>query len=92
MRQTDVVCRYGGDEFAVILNNTDVKVAQSLANRLMETVGEMPPPHQAMEFQVAASVGIALLNTDEELEQWVERADKALYRAKQSSQSRVCIA
>jgi diguanylate cyclase (GGDEF)-like protein len=92
MRQTDVVCRYGGDEFAVILNNTESKVAQSLADRLMEHVAEMPPPHPAMEFQVAASVGIALLETHEELEHWVARADKALYKAKQNGTSRVCVA
>jgi diguanylate cyclase (GGDEF)-like protein len=92
MRQTDVICRFGGDEFAVILNNTDVKVAQALANRLLDHVAEMTPPHQAMEFQVAVSVGIALLAVDEELEQWVERADKALYKAKQNGQTRVCIA
>ena len=92
MRQSDVVCRYGGDEFAVILNNTDVKVAQSLAQRLMDQVGEMPPPHGAMEFQVAASVGIAMLADNEELEQWLERADRALYKAKQNGQTRVCVA
>ncbi len=91
LRQTDVVCRYGGDEFAVILNNTDEKVAQTLGMRLMEQVAEMPAPHPAMEFQVGVSVGIAELSRHEELEQWVERADKALYKAKQSGNVRVCV-
>ena len=92
MRQTDVVCRFGGDEFAVILNSTETKVAQSLVQRLIDQVAEMPPPHPSMEFQVAVSVGIAQLGDNEDLEQWVERADRALYKAKQNGQTRVCVA
>src|SRR5690606_6433068 len=41
LRQSDVVCRYGGDEYAVVLNNTDVKVAQMLARRLVQSVTDM---------------------------------------------------
>jgi len=87
-----VLCRYGGDEFAAILHNTDWKMAQILARRLQEYVAAMPAPHPAMEFSIGASVGVAQLEADEELEEWIARADKALYKAKQNGRDRVCVA
>jgi diguanylate cyclase (GGDEF)-like protein len=83
LRQSDVICRNGGDEFSAILNNTDWKVAHSLAKRLQEQIALMPSPHPALEFQVSASIGLAQLDAAEELDEWVARADKALYKAKQ---------
>jgi diguanylate cyclase len=92
MRQTDVVCRYGGDEYAVVLNNTDLKVAQMLARRLMESITEMPSPHPSMEFAVGASVGLAEYDGEENLEAWIARADRALYMAKQNGNERIAVA
>lgn len=92
LRQTDVVCRYGGDEYAVLLNNTELKVAQMLARRLLETVASMPTPHQSMEFAVGASVGIAAYDGEENLESWIARADRALYTAKQMASDRIATA
>lgn len=92
LRQSDVLCRLGGDEFAAILYNTDWKMAQTLARRLQEQLAAMPAPHPAMEFSVGASVGVAQLEFHEELEEWVARSDKALYKAKQNGRERVCVA
>ncbi|MCA0377153.1 MAG: GGDEF domain-containing protein [Gemmatimonadetes bacterium] len=92
LRQSDVLCRLGGDEFAVILYNTDWKMAQTLGRRLQEQLAALPAPHPAMEFSVGASVGVAQLEFHEELEEWVARADKALYKAKQNGRERVCVA
>ncbi|WP_411278551.1 GGDEF domain-containing protein [Gemmatimonas sp.] len=92
LRQSDVLCRYGGDEFAVILHNTDWKMAQTLARRLQEQVATMPAPHPAMEFSIGASVGVAQLEAHEEVAEWIARSDKALYRAKQNGRDRVCVA
>ncbi len=92
LRQSDVLCRYGGDEFAAILHNTDWKMAQTLARRLQEQIAIMPSPHPAMEFQIGASVGVAQLDPFEDTAEWVARADKALYRAKQNGRDRVAIA
>lgn len=92
LRQSDVLCRMGGDEFAAILYNTDWKMAQTLARRLQEQLAAMPAPHPAMEFSVGASVGVAQLEFHEELEEWVARSDKALYKAKQNGRERVCVA
>ncbi len=92
MRQSDVVCRYGGDEYAVVLNNTDVKVAHMLARRLLEAVATMPSPHPSMEFAVGASVGIAEYDGEEQLDAWIARTDRALYTAKHSGSDRIAVA
>jgi len=92
LRQSDVLCRLGGDEFAAVLHNTDWKMAQTLAKRLQEQLAEMPAPHPSMEFSVGASVGVAQLEIHEDVEEWVARADKALYKAKQNGRERICVA
>lgn len=92
LRQSDVLCRYGGDEFAAILHNTDWKMAQTLARRLQEQIAVMPSPHPAMEFQIGASVGVAQLDPYEDTDEWIARADKALYKAKQNGRDRVAVA
>lgn len=92
LRQSDVICRIGGDEFAAILHNTDWKIAQTLARRLQDQLAHMPVPHPEMEFSLGVSVGVAQLEPKEEGEDWVARADKALYKAKQNGRDRVCVA
>lgn len=92
LRQSDVLCRYGGDEFAAILHNTDWKMAQTLARRLQDTLSQLPAPHPSMEFSIGASVGVAQLEPLEDAEAWKARADKALYKAKQNGRERVAIA
>lgn len=92
LRQSDVLCRFGGDEFTAILHNTDWKMAQTLARRLQEQLAGMPAPHPAMEFSIGASVGVAQLEMHEDVGEWLARADKALYKAKQNGRDRVCVA
>ena len=91
-RQSDVICRYGGDEFAVILNGCDMPVAQTLARRLVEQVRSLPLPTDRMEFALGASVGVAQLAAGEDVTQWVARADRAMYQAKRQATTSVMIA
>ena len=92
LRQSDVLCRVGGDEFAVILPNTDSKVAETLAHRVQDHLSRMPSPHPAMEFSMSASIGVAQLELYEELDEWFRRADQALYNAKRNGRERVVLA
>jgi diguanylate cyclase (GGDEF)-like protein len=52
----------------------------------------MPAPHPAMEFALGVSVGVAQLSPADDIESWVARADKALYKAKHHGRDRVCVA
>lgn len=92
MRQSDVVSRYGGDEFAVILNNCDAHAAETLAQRLVEQVRSLPRVHDAMEFALGVSVGVAQLLPGEEVPAWIERADGAMYQAKRQPMGATVIA
>jgi diguanylate cyclase len=92
LRQSDVVCRYGGDEFAVVLNGTDAIVAEKLAHRLVTAVHDLPLPDASMEFALGASVGVAQLLHGESLAEWIARADGAMYQAKKQMASGVNVA
>jgi len=91
LRESDTLCRYGGDEFVAILNNTDTKMAQSLAKRLVSLVGEMPSP-EGVKSKVGVSVGISQIGPTDDVASWVGRADQALYRAKANGRSCVVTA
>ncbi len=86
LRQTDTVCRFGGDEFAAILPNTDAKMALTLAKRLVSAVRDIPTSSEVAN-PLGVSVGLAQIQLTDTIEVWVERADKALYRAKQDGRS-----
>jgi len=90
-RQTDLPCRYGGDEFAVILPNTDAEGGLVAGERLREAVAGHRFEYEAHDFQMTISIGIALYNRSEEESpaDLVKRADAALYRAKEGGRNRV---
>lgn len=93
LRDGDVVARLGGDEFAVLLDRTgDVASVEDVAQRLREALGAFysavgPQP------QITASIGGALLVPGERVspQEWVQRADQALYAAKQAGRNCVVI-
>ncbi|WP_457574474.1 GGDEF domain-containing protein [Desulfolithobacter sp.] len=94
VRETDIVARYGGEEIAIIFPETTEKKALSLAERLRRRVAstttEAPETHSDREILITISIGIAGLtdgNTSPEL--LMEKADRALYAAKQAGRNRV---
>jgi diguanylate cyclase (GGDEF)-like protein len=89
VRSADVACRIGGDEFAVILPESSVIDAQQLSERLQETVAARPII-QAGRLDVSA--GVAELRQADDAASLFERADEALYRAKESGKGRVVTA
>ncbi|MDX1625424.1 MAG: diguanylate cyclase [Wenzhouxiangellaceae bacterium] len=85
LRGSDVFARFGGDEFAILLPDTDLEIARRLAERLRIAVSE----HVfASATDVTVSIGLASLATDEEFRGLFERADEALYEAKQEGRNR----
>ncbi len=87
MRTADTVCRWGGDEFAVIAEDADAAQAAVLLRRVMLALGE-PFFLGDISIDVSASVGLSLYPDDAgDAQALVDSADKAMYRAKRSSKS-----
>ena len=87
-RLGDIVVRYGGEEFVVLLSGVDLATAHAVAERIRESVAEPDDDRPS----VTASVGVALRDHGESFERLVERADKAMYFAKASGRDRVGVA
>lgn len=92
LRQYDIVGRYGGDEFAVILPRTDSKEALDVAERLRLAVQEYPFPckEELLEGKLTVSVGIAVYPKNA-TRSWdlIRLADEAMYQAKRTSKNKV---
>ena len=84
LRGSDVKCRYGGDEFMVILPDTPVGGARQVSDNLRRAIAERPVVWNDGQITVTASFGITAVNTaDHDPRSAIARADSALYRAKQ---------
>jgi diguanylate cyclase (GGDEF)-like protein len=95
LRHSDVLSRYGGEEFVILLPDTAVNAACEIAERIRHAIAVQPQEIQAM---VTVSVGVAALESfgEEMLSAMAQRllasADAALYRAKQQGRDRVVVA
>jgi diguanylate cyclase (GGDEF)-like protein len=92
-RSSDVVGRFGGEEFFVVLPETDLVGAHAFAERLRERLAAHPfrPWHDERTLQLTASVGVAAFpgSVVETMDELIGRADAALYRAKAEGRNRV---
>jgi len=87
VRATDTVARFGGDEFAVLLDQTDEALAVSVARRALARLAE-PAVVAGRELEVAASIGIALQSGEGAGDELVRDADVAMYAAKDAGRGR----
>mgnify|MGYP001407198051 CR=1 FL=1 len=89
-RDSDICCRYGGEEFAIILPDTDSDNAQVLADRIHKQVARSARMLQLSELQITVSIGIS--STDlrgvAHPRRLIDEADRALYKAKESGRNR----
>jgi len=92
MRATDTVARFGGEEYIVLLPETNVAQASQLAERIRASIASSPLHLTDRTIAVTLSIGCAQINADRTLNQLLERADKALYMAKTTGRDRVVVA
>ncbi len=89
IRLTDIAGRYGGEEFGVILPNTNLKMAKVIAERLRENIAGRKIISLDKVINVTSSFGVAEFKVEETTEQLLYRADKMLYTAKNMGRNRV---
>ncbi|MFO7813442.1 MAG: GGDEF domain-containing protein [Pelovirga sp.] len=92
IRKLDVVCRYGGEEFAVVLPETELHAAIPVAERIRLALAESPLQQEGLQLKLTASLGLATyrpysLSSAAEL---ISQADHYLYQAKQGGRNRLC--
>ncbi len=85
LRQTDMLGRFGGEEFLAILPESDLRQATSIAERLQKSLVQNPPEGVGV---VTISIGVSTLWPGDGSDSLVKRADEALYRAKQNGRNR----
>ena len=89
-RSTDIVGRIGGEEFAMILPNTDLEGTQTLAERIREGTERLRMKANDAEFQVTVSIGATQVDgTTHSVDRLIDRADKAMYSAKNHGRNQV---
>ena len=90
MRDMDLVCRYGGEEFAILLPGTRLKEALRAAQRANAAVERVTYRLNDAQLNVTASIGAVEVLENESVESFIERVDSALYAAKLAGRNCVC--
>lgn len=92
LRKIDIPCRYGGEEFAIILPGTHLPLAVSVANRLREEIKATPVKVEGGVIEYTASMGVDTYVMGDVVgaDDFVKQVDEQLYRAKREGRNRVC--
>ena len=92
-RKSDVICRFGGEEFIILLPNTSIDGAKIVSEKIRGDIENINIVlNQELEIKFTVSIGISLvdINNESNLEATIKRADEALYNAKKNGRNRVC--
>ncbi|MEJ2169742.1 MAG: diguanylate cyclase [Desulfobacterales bacterium] len=94
IRRYDLPCRYGGEEFAVIMPNTKLADAEKFCERLRQKIEKTTVEYDSKEIQFTVSIGLAQFSpaADKSIADLIKRADDGLYAAKQQGRNRVVAA
>jgi diguanylate cyclase (GGDEF)-like protein len=92
-RQSDVIGRLGGEEFALVLPETTLEAAQLIATRITEGCRSLVTDASCAEVRCSCSIGVTEVRRDDEhLDGVLKRADRAMYEAKRTGRNRWSIA
>lgn len=90
LRQSDVLARFGGEEFLIFLPSANRDMAQRTAERLLEGVRQLEwPASMPEDYQLTISIGVSVFGPDYDFSRTLRLADQALYRAKQNGRDRI---
>ncbi|MEF2550226.1 PleD family two-component system response regulator [Aurantimonas sp. A2-1-M11] len=93
LRASDLACRFGGEEFAVLMMGADEATAMAVADRIRRSVSDMPFRIAGEFLTVTVSEGLAVFDPDhDDAASLIERADRALYEAKRNGRNRIGLA
>ena len=89
MRTSDIIFRYGGEEFALLLTGTDLEGARYVGERLRNAIANYPFMYNGKELSITASIGVATLGRRDGAKRVFNNADAALYQAKKAGRNQV---
>ncbi len=92
IRDEDIFGRLGGEEFALIVSNSEKDAVAQMADRLRNDISELEVKHCHNTIKITVSIGVAHLDNEQHLDELVSRADKALYHAKSMGRNRLELA
>ena len=91
LRAMDIICRWGGEEFIVILPNVDISTLKRVAERIRVLVAESWISAEKEKLRVTVSIGGTMATDDDDVESLVHRADKLMYQSKDSGRDNVMV-
>ncbi|MCA9248580.1 MAG: diguanylate cyclase [Planctomycetales bacterium] len=86
-KESHIVCRYGGEEFAVLLPNTTVENGRAFAEAARKAIGDAMFSFEGVDLRVTASIGLAEITGEEDIASLIRRADEALYACKEAGRN-----
>ncbi len=91
LRQSDLIGRYGGEEFAIILPETELRTALKVIEDIRQNFSQILQQNNEVQFSCTLSAGISQLKPNDDINTLINNADEALYEAKNSGRNRACI-
>lgn len=91
VRSSDVIFRFGGEEFVILLSDTDLAGAELLAERIRKAIECHTLAYDMETIKISASLGVAALRDDDAVDTFIKRADNAMYKAKKNGRNQVML-
>ncbi len=92
LRKTDLLARFGGEEFCFLFPETDIKSAAIITERLRNSISKLEFDSEKDRFSITVSIGVSnLLNSNDNMEDMLKRSDDSLYKAKENGRNCVVI-